>query len=120
MNKLVSVMLLGTALTLSACGGDSDSSGNSNNTNDNPVTPTTPTNPTTPTTPTTPTATCATTGSSPVKISVPNNSSCTFSIPNLIEGTVQTYKCNNGTLTTPLGISGGTTTIGGFEFSCAK
>ncbi len=31
MNKLLSIVLLGTALSLTACGGDSDSSGSSNN-----------------------------------------------------------------------------------------
>lgn len=54
MNKFVSVLVLGSALALSACGGDSDSSGSDNNTPAKPTTPTSPTAPATPTKPTTP------------------------------------------------------------------
>lgn len=111
-NKLISGLLFSAVLGLTACGGDSDSSGS---------TTATPSNPTTPTNPIPPTSvTCPSTGINPVKVTVKNNSSCTFSIPNLNKGTAETYKCTNGTLSTPLGTSGGTTTFGGYEISCAK
>lgn len=85
MNKFFSVLVLGSALALSACGGDSDSSGSNNNTPDSPV-PTNPTNPT-PTTPAKPTPTTPTKPNSGTQnscnvsgntVTGTNNSSCIF------------------------------------------
>lgn len=134
MNKFFSVLVLGSALALSACGGDSDSSGSTNNTpakptppNTNPVKPT-PTNPTPnnpkPTNPTNPTsATCASTGTSPatVNVTVPNNGSCTYSASIVNSGAKVTYSCSNGTLNAGGSIHGsGGLNLNNYEFRCAK
>lgn len=126
MNKFFSVLVLGSALALSACGGDSDSSGSNNNTPDlptNPTTPTTPTTPTKPTTPTTPTlATCASTGTSPatVNVTVPNNGSCTYSASVINSGAKVTYSCSNGTLNSGGVTAGGGINLNNYQFRCAK
>tara|TARA_R110002049_G_scaffold260818_1_gene436803 strand:- start:398 stop:763 length:366 start_codon:yes stop_codon:yes gene_type:complete len=121
MNKFVSVLVLGSALALSACGGDSDSSGSNNTT---PAKPT-PTNPTPnnpkPTNPTS--ATCASTGTSPatVNVTVPNNGSCTYSASFVNSGAKVTYSCSNGTLNAGGSIHGsGSVNLNNYQFSCAK
>ena len=117
MNKFLSVLVLGSALALSACGGDSDSSGSDNNT---PAKPTTPTAPATPTKPTS--ATCISTGTSPatVNVTVPNNGSCTYSAPVVNSGAKVTYSCSNGTLNSGGVTSGGGININNYQFRCAK
>lgn len=121
MNKFFSVLVLGSALALSACGGDSDSSGSYNSSTPKP-TPTNPTpnnpNPTNPTS-----ATCASTGTSPatVNVTVPNNGSCTYSASIVNSGAKVTYSCSNGTLNAGGSIHGsGSLNLNNYQFSCAK
>ena len=115
MNKFFRILALGSVLVLSACGGDSDSSGSNNSTPTNP-TPT-PTNPT----PTNPTlATCASTGTSPatVNVTVPEGGSCTYSVPFINSGDTMTYTCSNGTLSSGGVISGGGINFNNYQFRC--
>lgn len=131
MNKFFSVLVLGSALALSACGGDSDSSGSNNTTPAKPTPPDTtpvkptPTNPTPnnpkPTNPTS--ATCASTGTSPatVNVTVPNNGSCTYSASVVNSGAKVTYSCSNGTLNAGGSIHGsGSLNLNNYQFRCAK
>ncbi len=131
MNKFFSVLVLGSALALSACGGDSDSSGSNNNTPDlptNPTTPTTPTTPTKPTTPTTPTKpnpgtqnSCNVSGNT---VTGTNNSSCIFK--NSTSNAV--ISCSNAGLVVDGNIGGITlskttfvsksTNLNGFDIKC--
>lgn len=114
MNKFVSVLVLGSALVLSACGGDSDSSGS------DPVLRSTPKPKPTPTLPIS--ATCPSTGISPatVNVTVPNNGSCTYSAPVVNSGAKVTYSCSNGTLNSGGVTSGGGININNYQFRCAK
>lgn len=108
MNKLISVLLLGTALSLTACGGDSDSSGST--TSKTTSTDTTPT-------PTTPTNTqCNVEGAN---VYVPNEGSCNFSISSFNDGDSQTYTCNGSSVNVG-GITGRTITLGGYTIQCAS
>lgn len=109
MNKFFSVLVLGSALALSACGGDSDSSGSNNDTPDLPTNPTL--------------ATCASTGISPatVNVTVPNNGSCTYSASVVNSGAKVTYSCSNGTLNAGGSIFGsGSLNLNNYQFRCAK
>ncbi len=110
-NKLLSVLLLGAALGLTACGGDSDSSGSTN------VTPTDPKPKPPIITPPATTTTCQTTATD---ITVPNNSSCTFSLPKYNSGAISTVTCNNGTVSLGGITAGKGITINGVTISCAK
>ena len=115
MNKFLGVALLGAALGLTACGGDSDSSGSTAVVPANP-TPTnpTPTNPT-PTNPTT--TTCQTSGTD---ITVPNNGSCTFSLPKYNSGAISTATCSNSRVTVGSITAGNGITLNDFTVKCAK
>ena len=110
MNKFSRILALSSVLVLSACGGDSDSSGSNNSTPTNP----TPTNPTL--------ATCASTGTSPatVNVTVPKDGSCIYSVPFINSGDKMTYTCSNGTLSSGGVISGGGLNFNNYQFRCDK
>lgn len=88
--SVLAALLIGS-LSLTACGGDSDSSGSaSTSTTTAPTTPPT-TNPTTTTTSPKPTIpACEVSGSN---INGKKGSSCTFSIPNYNSGATSTLNC---------------------------
>ena len=113
-------MLLGAALGLSACGGDSDSSGNTASTpkpsvpNDsNPPKPTPPPQPTV--------AKCKSEGKN---VYVPKESTCTFAIPKVNGGKESSYECSGNTVTLGSkvsgGISAGSLNFNGYIVQCAK
>ncbi|WP_457857030.1 hypothetical protein [Psychrobacter pulmonis] len=118
MNKLLGVLLLGSTLFLTACGGDSDSSGSSY-TGSNSA----PTNPNTkPTTPPKPTiAKCKSEGKN---VYVPREGTCTFAIPNVNGGKESSYECSGNTVTLGSkisgGISAGSLNFNGYIVQCAK
>lgn len=116
-NKLLSILLLGTALSLTACGGDSDSSGSSTSTSK----PTAPSpKPTPPSKPTV--AKCKSEGKN---VYVPNGGTCTFSIPKVNEGRESSYECSGGYVTLGSLISGGISAgdslnFNGYKIRCAS
>ncbi len=132
MNKFFSVLVLGSALALSACGGDSDSSGSNNDTPDlstNPTTPTTPTTPTNPNTspiltpPTTPAGASSCNTSSNI-VAGKSSGSCTYVTSNsnatvtcstkglVIDGNIGGFNSTNTTFVA------NSTKINGIEFKC--
>ena len=122
MKTLTSVLLLGSALALSACGGDSDSSG-SNTTTTKPATPTQsneptkPNQPTKPTKPAKPKDTCKVEGSN---VYVPKEGSCTFTIEKVNDGVQQTYQCSGGYVSLGTISAGGALNFGGYSIKCAS
>ncbi len=102
MNKVMSVLLLGAALGLTACGGDSDSSGSYTGT-DTPPTPAI--------------KQCKSEGTN---VFVPNDSSCTFAIPSVNSGVAQTYTCSNGRVSLGTVSAGNSLNFGGYIIQCAS
>ncbi|MDA5132184.1 MULTISPECIES: hypothetical protein [Psychrobacter] len=118
MNKLLGVLLLGSTLSLTACGGDSDSSGSSyTGSNSAPTTPNT--QPTTPPKPSI--AKCKSEGNN---VYVPREGTCTFAIPNVNGGKESSYECSGNTVTLGSkisgGISAGSLNFNGYIVQCAK
>lgn len=112
------VFLLGATLSLTACGGDSDSSGSSYTSSSQ--TPTTPnTQPTTPPKPTV--AKCKSEGKN---VYVPREGTCTFAIPKVNGGKESSYECSGNTVTLGSiisgGISAGSLHFNGYIVQCAK
>lgn len=109
MNKLLGVMTVGLALTLAACGGDSDSSGTPTYNGSNgggTVTPDSPQD-----------TTCPAVGTT---VTVPNNDSCTFSIPNFNSGAELTYTCVDGRVSQGGISAGGSLNFGGYSIRCSS
>ena len=126
MNKFLSVLVLGSALALSACGGDSDSSGSDNSTPAKPTTPTSPTAPTTPpilTPPTTPAGASLCNTSSNI-VAGKSSGSCTYVTSNsnatitcstkglVIDGNIGGFNSTNTTFVN------NSAKINGIEFKC--
>ena len=114
MKKLLGMSVLGMALALAGCGGDSDSSGHDNQTNAKKETPakTKPaeTKPTTPTT-----SECKSDGNTVYATA----QGCTYSISNFNGGTPQTYVCTGSGVTSG-GLSAKTINLNGITIVCAK
>lgn len=111
MKKLTSILLLGTALVLSACGGDSDSSGSTTTTP-----PAKPNKPTEPIKPTKPKDTCKVEDKN---VYVPKEGSCTFTIAKVNDGVQQTYQCSGGYVSLGNIYAGGALNFGGYSIKCA-
>ncbi|WP_367103313.1 hypothetical protein [uncultured Psychrobacter sp.] len=111
MNKLMGVFLLGTALSLTACGGDSDSSGSNYSGKD-----------TTPTTPDNGQNTCDVVGNTVTGVA---NSDCQFTAENtdaqitctstalVVDGTIGGITLSNTTFIS------NSTNIGGYSIQCS-
>lgn len=112
MKELTSVFLLGAALALSACGGDSDSSGSTTTA----TPPAKPNKPTEPAKPTKPKDTCKVEGKN---VYVPKEGSCTFTIAKVNKGVQQTYQCSGGYVSWGNISAGGALNFGGYSIKCA-
>lgn len=113
MKTLTSVLLLGSALALSACGGDSDSSGSKTTATKS----TTSDKPNEPTKPTQPKDTCQVEGTN---VYVPQEDSCTFTIEKVNNGVQQTYQCSGGRVSLGNISAGGALNFGGYSIKCAS
>lgn len=111
MNKLMMTAIMGIAIALTACGGDSDSSGSYTSTSKPDPKPSTPS--------TNPQPTIAQCKSEGNNIFVPNNQSCSISLPRVNNGANLTYTCSNGVLTAS-GITArsGAITLNGVTIKC--
>lgn len=112
MNKLMGIFLLGTALSLTACGGDSDSSGS--NTPAIPTTPATPTKPTTPTKPNNGDA-CVSNGNEVLV----TTKGCNYSNSSMNNGASIKYTCMDGRVSNG-SITAKTINLNGITIKCAS
>lgn len=106
------VVLLGTVLGLSACGGSSDSSGSSN-TNAGVTPPST--KPPAMTPPTNNKGTCVITSNNEIFV---NAKGCTYASAGFNNGALLTYTCNGGRISNGI-INSQTINVNGIKIQCA-
>lgn len=109
MKNLITIALASSVLALTACGGDSSSSGNTHSS----VTPAS--NPAPANNPSSNGNACAVSGTTVTATA----SGCTYSMANVNSGADVTYTCSGGRVSSSIGISAQTINLNGMTIQCA-